>query len=90
MAEQLIASFDVGKRYVRKYRDGRVEIGTTPKTADPQPVKIVDEAPTLTKDQVAVKLPVEKWEVLKDGSVKVAYEVKTAEIVKEPILEATK
>ena len=85
MAENLVASFDVGKRYVRKYRDGRTEIGLTPKTADPQPAKVVDEAPTLTKEQTATKLPPEKWQVQADGSVKVVYEVKTKEAALEPV-----
>jgi len=76
---RLVASFDVGKRYVRKYRDGRTEIGLTPKTIDPRPAQIVDEKPMLAQDQEAVKLPPEKWEVMEDGKVKVAYEVKAKE-----------
>ena len=85
MADNLVATIDCGNRYVRRYRNGRTEIGTTPKTADLQPVKVVDEAPTLTKDQTATKLPVEKWTLEKDGSVKVAYAVTAIAIVKEPI-----
>jgi len=87
--EKLIASFDVGKRYVRKYKNGRTEISIRKRTENPQPVKVIDEKPALTKDQEAVKLPPEKWEVLADGSVKVAYEVKPIAIVKEPV-ELTK
>ena len=87
MAETLVAQFDVGNRYIRKYRNGRVEISAIKRTENPQPVKIVDTKPALTKDQEAVKLPPEKWEVLADGSVKVAYEVKPVAIVKEPILD---
>ena len=51
--------------------------------------RIIAEAPTLTKDTEAVKLPPEKWTILEDGSVKVAYEIKPVEIVKEPV-ELTK
>jgi hypothetical protein len=75
--EKLIASFDVGKRYVRKYKNGRIEISAIKRTENPQPVKVIDEKPTLTKDQKAVKLPPEKWQVLEDGSVKVVYEINT-------------
>ena len=52
--------------------------------------KIVDESPALTKDTEAVKLLPEKWEVLADGSVKVAYEIKPVAIEKEPIIEVQK
>ncbi|MFA7202792.1 MAG: hypothetical protein WC188_03675 [Candidatus Caldatribacteriota bacterium] len=55
--ERLIASFDVGKRYLRRYRNGRVEISIRKRTENPQPVKLIDEKPTLTKDTEAVKLP---------------------------------
>jgi len=89
MAEKLIASFDVGSRYVRKYKNGRTEISTKPRTENPKPVNVIDEKPALTKDTEAVKLPPKKWEVLEDGSVKVAYEIKPVEIVKEPV-ELTK
>ena len=89
MPENLVASFDVGKRYVRKYRDGRTEIGLTPKTIDPQPAQVVDEKPTLPQDQEAIKLPPEKWEVLEDGRVKVAYAVKKKKARLESVL-ATK
>jgi hypothetical protein len=86
MAETLIASFDVGKRYVRKYKNGRTEISTRKRTENPEPVKVIDEKPALTKDTEAVKLPPEKWEILEDGSVKVAYEIKPVAVAKEPIL----
>ena len=48
--------------------------------------RIITEAPTLTKDTEAVKLPPEKWTILEDGSVKVAYEIKPVAVAKEPIL----
>jgi hypothetical protein len=51
--------------------------------------RIIAEAPTRTKDQTATKLPPEKWEVLSDGSVKVAYEIKPVAVEKEPV-ELTK
>ena len=51
--------------------------------------RIITEAPTRTKDQTATKLPPEKWEVLSDGSVKVAYEIKPVAVEKEPV-ELTK
>lgn len=86
MAETLIASFDVGNRYVRRYKNGRVEISTRKRTENPEPVKVIDEKPALTKDTEAVKLPPEKWEILSDGSVKVAYEIKPVAVAKEPIL----
>ena len=88
MAETLVAQFDVGPRYVRKYKNGRTEISTIKRTENPKPVEVVDEKPTLTKDQEAVKLSPEKWEILADGSVKVAYEIKPV-VVKEPV-ELTK
>ena len=87
--ERLIASFDVGKRYLRRYRNGRVEISIRKRTENPQPVKLIDEKPTLTKDTEATKLPPEKWTILEDGSVKVAYEIKPVAIVKKPV-ELTK
>lgn len=90
MAEKLIASFDVGNRYVRRYKNGRVEISTRKRTKNPKPVKVIDEKPALTKDTEAVKLPPEKWQVLEDGSVKVAYEIKPVAIEKEPIIEVQK
>jgi hypothetical protein len=84
--EKLIASFDVGKRYVRKYKNGRTEISTRKRTENPKSVEVIDEKPTLTKDTEAVKLPPEKWTILEDGSVKVAYEIKPVAVAKEPIL----
>ena len=51
--------------------------------------RIITEAPTLTKDTEAVKFPPEKWTILEDGSVNVAYEIKPVAIVKEPV-ELTK
>jgi len=47
--------------------------------------QIVDEAPALTKDQTAVKLLPERWEVLEGGKVKVAYEVKAKEAALDPV-----
>lgn len=82
---RLVASFDVGKRYVRKYRDGRTEIGLTPKTIDPRPAQVVDEKPMLARDQEAVKLPLEQWEILEDRKVKVAYEVRAKEAALDPV-----
>ena len=80
--ERLIASFDVGKRYLRRYRNGRVEISIRKRTENPQPVKLIDEKPTLTKDTEVVKLPPDQWTILEDGSVKAAYEIKPVELTK--------
>ncbi len=84
-----IATISTGKRYVQTYRNGMVKISAVQKTENPQPAKVVDVKPTLTKEQTLVKLPPEKWEVLADGTVKVAYELKTVKPVKEPVLEKT-
>lgn len=89
MAETLVAQFDVGNRYIRKYRNGRTEISAIKRTENPKPVEVIDEKPALTKDTEAVKLPPEKWTILEDGSVKVAYEIKPVVIVKKPV-ELTK
>ena len=75
MAETLIADIAVGPRYVRRYGNGRVEISAVKVTENPQPVKLVDKVPTLTKDQTATKLPPEKWTVKEDGTVEVVYKV---------------
>ena len=83
--EKLIASFDVGPRYVRRYKNGRTEISAIKRTENPKQVEVIDGKPTLAKDQEVVKLPPEKWEILADGSVKVVYEIKPVVIVKEPV-----
>ena len=87
---ELVKSIEVGKRYVQTYRDGSTRIALKARTSDPKPAKIVDVKPVLTKDQAYEKLPVEKWAVTKNGVLQVGYEVKDAELVKEPVVEITK
>lgn len=73
---ELIKSIETGKRYVQTLRDGSQRITKKPRTFSPPELKVIDEPPELSVGQEAVKLPVEKWKIAKEG-IQVAYSVKS-------------